>query len=527
MVTHIKPCVLDALFAAAFCLLGPALALAAPMVHTVMPQETRLPMISAPIIQTAASHAFNAAAQQQVPLDLGSLGYLEEEYLVSGEARVYDWPALNRLTALTTAHYVTRILVRRPRDAQHFSGTVIVEPLNPSTNVDLPIMWAESYEYFTAAGDIWVGVTVKPNTVDALKKFDAERYGSLAFTNVQPFTAQCRAAEARFLSDIHLDIPPPTPTGETGLAWDILSQLGALLKADSPRNPLHGLAIQRLYMTGQSQTAGYMRTYANAIAPMAHLAHGARIYDGYLGSGHMPSQIPINNCAEPVPPGDPRFLTQPAGVPIMEFSAQSDILSNASTRRPDSDAKPDLFRRYEIAGSSHVDTWEVRSFPAAEDLMKAGVGAQLNSTAQCVPPQPGLSDFPIRDAFNAGWRNLERWVRVGSTPPQGELIELRAAGTSAQQIVVDANGNAIGGVRSLFVDVPTARWVGSRGGPGGCMLLGYSIAFDAAQLQHLYRDHDAYIRAVTSHVQALRQRNWLTPTDARRLTQEASVAQVP
>jgi hypothetical protein len=513
--------------AALWCAQGLALAPADAAERVVTPEETPLPTISTPLPQTSASHAFNAALHQQVPLDLERLRYLEEEYLMSGEARVYDWPALHTLTTRTQAHYVTRILVRRPSDPKRFSGTVIVEPLNPSTNVDLPIMWAESHEYFIEAGDVWVGVTIKPNTVDSLKRFDPSRYGSLTFTTVQPFTAQCKAAEAEYLADIHLNVPPPTPTGETGLAWDILSQLGALLKSGTSRNPLHDLAIRRLYMTGQSQTAGYMRTYANAIASIARLAHGKRIYDAYLGSGHMPWQVPLHNCAAPLAAGDPRLVTLPLGVPIMEFSAQSDILSNASTRRPDSDAAPDLFRRYEVAGGSHVDTWEVRSFPAAEDLVRSGAGAQLNTTAACVPPQPGLSDFPIRFYFNGGWRNLEQWVRSSSAPPRAELIHLNAASTPEQRIAVDDNGNAIGGVRSPELDVPTARWEGTRGGPGGCMLLGYSVAFDAAKLNRLYRNHEAYLAKVTKDVEQLRQQGWLTAKDARAIAATARTAQIP
>jgi len=48
---------------------------------------------------------------------------------------------------------MTRILVRRPLDMSRFSGTVIVEPMNPSEDIDLPIMWAESYEHFMTQGD--------------------------------------------------------------------------------------------------------------------------------------------------------------------------------------------------------------------------------------------------------------------------------------------------------------------------------------------------------------------------------------
>jgi len=78
------------------------------------------------------------------PIDLGRYGYVEEEFLVSGQARVFDWPAKDDLRVLAQGPYTTRILVRRPRTAKSSTGTAIVEPLNPTTPVDLPIMWAES-----------------------------------------------------------------------------------------------------------------------------------------------------------------------------------------------------------------------------------------------------------------------------------------------------------------------------------------------------------------------------------------------
>ena len=54
----------------------------------------------------------------------------------------------------------------------HFSGNVIVEPLNPSNLFDLNIGWALSHKQFMRNGDVWVGITAKPITVLSLKTFD-------------------------------------------------------------------------------------------------------------------------------------------------------------------------------------------------------------------------------------------------------------------------------------------------------------------------------------------------------------------
>ncbi len=264
--------------------------------------------------------------------------------------------------------YTTRILVRRPKsDPRRFNGTAIVEPFNPSTAVDLPIMWAESREQMLADGYAWVGITIKPNTIKSLKKSRFRRaMPALRCRNPAP-QPRCEAAAINSWSQ------PTTPSDETGLAWDMLSQLGRLLKEDSPTNPL-GQAAQRLYMTGQSQTAGYARTYAWVFGTAVVDAKGKPLFDAYLYSGSPPWQVPLNQCAKDLPAGDPRLITPAVGVPIIELFAQGDIGTNIETRRADADGPRDLFRRYEIAGASHTDPWEELSFASAEDMSRIEAG---------------------------------------------------------------------------------------------------------------------------------------------------------
>ncbi len=181
-----------------------------------------LPKLVGPIKVTGTSHAFLASDHLKRSIDLVNGGYIESEYLISGEAQVYEWQTRAGARVITRGPYTTRILVRRPKDSAHFNGTVIVEPLNPSSPVDLPIMWAQSYEQFMREGYAWVGITIKPNTIKSLKRFDPERYASLGMPH--PVTSP-RCAPA----DINPWAQPTTPDDETGLAWDILTQLGELL----------------------------------------------------------------------------------------------------------------------------------------------------------------------------------------------------------------------------------------------------------------------------------------------------------
>src|SRR3954468_11661106 len=86
-------------------------------------EATPLPHVTGPLPVTATSYPFGAADHTLVPEDLSKVGYVEDEYLVSGKANVYTWPAPGPAVVRTPdAPYTTRILVRRPAKASRFSG---------------------------------------------------------------------------------------------------------------------------------------------------------------------------------------------------------------------------------------------------------------------------------------------------------------------------------------------------------------------------------------------------------------------
>jgi hypothetical protein len=91
-----------------------------------------------PLPVTADSYPFGAADHTRVPEDLKKVGYVEEEFPVSGVANVYDWTSDGPARVRTAnAPYTTRVLIRRPANRARFSGTAILEPLNPSNRFDL------------------------------------------------------------------------------------------------------------------------------------------------------------------------------------------------------------------------------------------------------------------------------------------------------------------------------------------------------------------------------------------------------
>jgi hypothetical protein len=481
-----------------------------------------IPSVSGPVPVTGHSWPWIAADHAAKPIHLDDIGYIEEEYMIRGRARVLDWPALDHLSSIAEGAYVTRILVRRPAAPRYFSGTVWVEPLNPSMRYDLPIVWGDTYHYIVGHADIWVGVTVKPVAIQSLQEFDAQRYADLDMLN--PLSPQATCPQA-VLPMPRGGLPPESsPRTENGLMWDILSQVGAVLRDPPEASPLQRFPAQRLFMTGDSQSGAFVLTYANAIHPFAAAASGGPLYDGYLAIVASGPSTPIRQCAAPIPKGDPRGVIQPRGVPIMTLVSETETAS--LHRRPDGDRFPDLFRGYEVAGAAHVHVTEGQDEPAAADAAKTE-GAKFDTNTGCVEQNAPPNDVPIALVADGALANLDRWSRSGSPPPHGEPIQLQERPDEAPQVQRDAFGNTLGGVRTPALEVPVARYHARMSGPGICELWGYREPFSAARLKSLYPTHQEYVSKVRASVIDLVTARWLTRGDGDRIIAAASTARVP
>jgi hypothetical protein len=466
---------------------------------TPIPKATLIPV-------TADSYPFGAADHARAPEDLSKIGYVEEEFLVSGTANVYDWPQAGPAVIRTpNAPYTTRVLIRRPARAAKFSGTVAVEMLNPSNLFDLNIGWAISHKRFVADGDVWVGITAKPVSVVALKNFNSARYAALSWANPLPL------GDPRNCSTVARDSDRST---ENGLVWDIHTQVGAWLRSGDRSNPLtygeRASRVKHLIAWGYSQTGFFLYNYVNAIHPLDVKANGKPIFDAYMitmasGPGA------INQCAQAPPAGDSRRSIKNAGVPVIRVMSQSDYLSGIAARRPDSDEPGDQYRNYEIAGAAHATPDELLFCARPEDIVKAG---------REVPPmdcnEGPRSRFPNSIAFNAIFQNLVAWVRDGTPPPRIENIQVES-----NKPVLDKFGNVTGGVRSPFVDVPVGTWYGNSTGPSFCRIAGHEVRFDQARLRELYPTRDAYVRAVAANVKALVSQRMITREDGDDLIGQA------
>jgi hypothetical protein len=463
-------------------------------------QGTPVPKFAGPIPVTADSYPFLAASHSLVPFDLTKYGYVEQEFIVTGNANVYDWAADGSLTVKTEkAPYGSRILVRRPANASRFSGTVVVEPLGAARRFDWAMMYGYLNEHMMERGDAWVGITL-PAAADALKKFNPTRYAAVSFANPNPGEA-CPGAKGG-----------PSPT-EEGLRWDMMSQVGALLKSGAAGTPLAGFRTEALYMT--SQFADVV-TYLDAIHSHARLANGKPVYDGYLlRNPGAPSRL--RQCGTAPAANDPRRVVAKVDVPVIEVVAQGEVLDSLAQRRPDSDEPGNRFRRYEIAGASHIDHYAYdRAFPTFADQV-AAVGAAQGTpdwpfNAPCDPAIPLSNDPRLKYAYDSTLVHLDQWARKGTPAPRASLIEVKDGA-----VVLDAAGNGVGGVRSPWVDVPAATYFTTSPGPGTCRELGHTVAFEKSRLESLYGTDKNYRTKFAQSVDQLTKAGWFTESDAKKI----------
>jgi hypothetical protein len=480
----------------------------------VAPAVTPIPSAIGPIPVTADSYPLMASAELQTVVDLPGAGYVEEEFFVSGRANVYDWATDGRLTVRTpNALYTTRILLRRPAALQRFSGNVVIEIANAARRFDFNFTWGVSHDHFLENGDAFVVITLAEANLEALKVFDPVRYAPLSLANPTPdeVCVSGRAGSA-----------PETSTFEDGLQWDILSQVAALMKAAPVGGPLAGFPVQRIYLTAYD---GILATYMAAIHPTAKVAGDRPVYDGYIQHRH-PRLARIRRCALAPATDDPRQTLDSLDVPRIRIVPETDVLALYRFRRDDSDAPTDRYRLYEVAGGAHADGAFYPYQPSVADLKKIGSPyaylAAWPFHNQC-EPEMLLMKTPINTyVLDAAFMNLTRWVRDGVAPPKAERISVENGGTPQARILRDIAGNAVGGYRTPYLDVPIATYHTSSKGETFCPELGRTAPFTWARLASLHGTPTNYATKVRQSVVQLVRGRWLTASDGRRIVAEAA-----
>lgn len=467
----------------------------------------RIPSVTGPIPRTETSIPIGTAYYPFASgsINLADYGYVEEEYFLSGTANVYEYDTSGTKVVVKTPDvpYTTVILVRRPVDARRFSGRVQLEMAHPQSGLTTQ-GWAHNYKMFMADGDAWVRVTTvrggpTGSSIAVAKQYDPVRYADL---------------------DVR----------EDGLNWDIIGQIGELLKANASSSPLAGYRVKQIFMQGFSGAGAIVQIWINDFSRILRHSDGQSIMDGYMVG--EPSGYPlINSGAQPIPPDDPRQKVIPPGVPVVKLHTRPEP---ADERRPDSDAPADRYRTYEVSGAAHSDDYtNPLKFPTRVQEQ----GTQwANETIFPFKCQYAMNNFPFEYQWNLAIKVIERWTSEPASgpghtwhPPHGQRIEVNPDGTIAK----DAFGNDAGGVRSPAVDVPTATYYDTNlplpGDRGFCSntTVGHVMPFTAAQLTALYPTHADYVRKVRASARKLEQQGFLLTLDVERTIRAAEQSDVP
>jgi hypothetical protein len=378
---------------------------------------------------------------------------------------------------------VTRVVVNRPRAARDFNGTVVVEWLNVSGGVDASPDWMNLHVELIRHGYAWVGVSAQAVGLDALK--------------VSP-----RGDPARYATLLH--------PGDS-YSYDMFSQAGTAVR-ENARQVLRGLRPDRVLAIGESQSAGRLVTYIDAVHPRA------RVFDGFLVHSRSAGGSPLSQAPLPVMTvPTPSLIRDDLDVPVLVFQTETDT-GGVTARQPDTRR----YRLWEVAGTAHYDLYGLQ-LGAADTGGRRSVAAwfesMLRPTAQpnpnftCnAPINSGPQTFALRAAIAA----LDRWVADREPPAVAPRLETTS--TQPVQYALGADGNVLGGIRTPAVDAPVATLSG-RGQAGAmfCFLFGTTTPFSAEQLVARYQDQRGFVAAWNRATRDAVEAGFIRPEDARHL----------
>jgi hypothetical protein len=437
----------------------------------------RAAAVGSPIVTAAVGVPTpNAGAPSGTLFPLSSEGYTESEFFIEGTASSYHNAAGPPFAAdgiwtiepdaAPTPAYKTRIQVYRPADPDAFSGVVIVEWLNVTNQSDSAADWILAHNEMIRRGHVYVGATTQAVGVNAARTQDANRYGASGANLVHP--------------------------GDS-YSYDIFSQIAQAIR-ENQSLILGGLTLGKLIAAGESQSASRMVTYIDALAVL----HG--MYDGYYvhsrgttGAALRASITGPPALAAIATPG-PTLIRTDMTQPVFVMQTETDT---RGTRQADTA----VFRQWESAGSAHADMYTLGIGQFDHGLGNTAAQQLFffmqNPTNEPLPgilPPCGLpvNSGPHHWVVQASLHHLAAWVADGVTPPASQLLTTVDTPTSA--LVLDANGNATGGVRSPHVDAPVAAIRGTGQPPGNlfCSLFGTTTPFTQEQFDALYADQAGF-----------------------------------
>ncbi|WP_078532310.1 alpha/beta hydrolase domain-containing protein [Streptomyces hokutonensis] len=436
-----------------------------------------------------------AVVLQGTTFDLASVGYTQSEFFLSGAASSYTsavplgsdgrWD----VTPASTAPYTTRLVMNRPSNPARFNGTVVVEWLNVSAGLDVAPEWIYTHNELIREGYAWIGVSAQATGVAATKAADPARYAALSHPG-------------------------------DSYSYDIFSQAGQAVR-DSAATILGGLRPRAVLAEGESQSAFRLTTYIDAVQPLAHA------YDGFLvhsraGFAAALSQAPQ---ADVPTPSVVQFRTD-TDVPVLTVQTETDLMLLGYLTARQSDTT--RLRFWEVAGTAHADDY-VANVGAADTgdgtVSQGELGAMLDPPTgtpgfSCAAP---INTGPAHYVMDAAQHALRSWVLTGLPPARTPQLQVATGSDGTPAFVLDANGNAAGGIRTPAVDAPVAALsgLGQTGSAQFCFLFGTTTPFSGAKLAALYPTHAEFVRQWVTRTAAAVAAGTIRPADAADLVEAA------
>jgi hypothetical protein len=338
------------------------------------------------------------------------------------------------------APYKTRILIRKPKKSRDFSGFVVGEPTHRGGNA----LICQFARYgIGKRGHACMTVAARPINLN------------------NPATAGAGLKE--FNAERYGSLSVTSAQTD-----EVIAQVGRLIQSNLRGGPMgERYRVKHMILSGTSDSSAATRAYMIPAHAAFRMPDGGPIYDGFFLTSTLGN--------------DPVAITD---VPTIQMPSQSELHGSATQgwRRPDSDLPGNQFRLYEVAGMSHNDARENPAFTG------------------CAHP---LSHFPHGALTFMGLQHTLNWVAYGRLPPRAERMEVDNDTTDGTRVALDEFGNAKGGVRSTYLDVPAGTFTIPNSGPGLCSQTGYFTPFSEERLRSLYRNKIDYLVKVlrrTAHL---------------------------
>lgn len=470
----------------------------------------KAPRIVGPVPVTATSKPYASVltSGEYTARIMKEYDYVEEEYFLFGNANLYgpgvkvapgskagQIELMRPLAGVAKANvpYATRVLMVRPRNNAKFSGRVLAYTFhNLSTNMQVE-------ENFLRSGDAVMGVEGNTGSrygaderprgaMTQLHEFNLERYHDLFLSHADPLVWPDLRPGKLGSAIVGYTVGDDTPEGSVfqqemvrayAQAPDIMTQLAHALKLGNPALPF-GKKVKWVVNYAASGGSTFLARYIDYHHKAAMLPDGRPAFDGYyIGVGILPQSRPEKSR-------------------LVYVMSEFDTITNLRQRGEDPpDSDNPLFRVYQVPGAGHFLSGPLPGQPILPDDRK-------------MPDGVHYFDKINKPILWSIWHNLFESIEHGK--PMPHVPHLKLDPSAPDRIARDAHGNALGGVRTPWVEVPDGTYIASVS-KENILRAGYK-PFSEEKMTQLYGSRQQYVERVNRQVDALVAQDLVLARDA-------------